>query len=86
MHSIQSTIHIAQYTMHSIQCTVHHEQYTLHNTQCTIHIYNSGKPPEAPGMPTDLITNGFFVFGFLLIFPPDINSLLFFWGLIRQGV
>jgi hypothetical protein len=34
----------------------------------------------------DLITNGF---SFLVSYcfpPPDINSLLFFWGLIRQGV
>ena len=69
MLNIQSTIHTAQHTMHSKQCTVHNAQYTMHNTQCTIHIYNSGKPPEAPGMPTDLLTNGFSVFGFLPFFP-----------------
>ena len=81
MHSTQCTIYKAQYTLHNTQCTVYNAQYTMHNDNA-----QSGKPPQAPGMPTDLITNGFFVFGFLLFFPPDINSLLFFLGLIRHGV
>ena len=34
----------------------------------------------------DLITNGFSAFGFLPVLRPDINSLCFFLGLIRQGV
>ncbi len=41
-------------------------------------------------MPTDLITNCFFVFGFLLFFLPDFNSLFFLGfnptgGLITVG-
>ncbi len=45
----------------------------------------SGKPPQAPGMPKDLIIN-VFCFWFPIVFHPDINSLFVILGLIRQGV
>ena len=43
MLDIQSTKHIAQYTMHSTQCTVYNAQYTMQNTHTQLR--------EAPGGP-----------------------------------